>query len=153
MRIAATPNTKPYGRLAVLAQSVATAHVAFDVPASAFTPPPKVDSAVIVLDILPEKQRYSDLKMLGRVTAAAFGQRRKMLRKSLRGLASDLNIDLETWLSTANIDPRIRPETLDIKGFHTLTDFSYPPWVKRLTNELNQSCPVPLHAFSGQDRP
>ena len=122
MRIAATPNSKPYGRLAVLAQSIATPHIAFDVPASAFTPPPKVDSAVIVLDILPENERYPDLKMLGRVTAAAFGQRRKMLRKSLRSLASDLNIDLNTWLETANIDPSIRPETLDIKGFHTLTD-------------------------------
>lgn len=122
MRIAATPNSKPYGRLAILAQSIATTHVAFDVSASAFTPPPKVDSAVIVLDILPESKRYSDLKMLGRVTAAAFGQRRKMLRKSLRSLASDLKIDLGTWLETANIDPSIRPETLDIKGFHTLTD-------------------------------
>ncbi len=122
MRIAASPNTKAYGRLAVLAQSVATTHIAFDVPASAFTPPPKVDSAVIVLDALSDEKRYPDLKMLGRVTAAAFGQRRKMLRKSLRNLASDLNVNLDIWLEAANIDPSIRPETLDIKGFHTLTD-------------------------------
>ncbi|MBL4870188.1 MAG: 16S rRNA (adenine(1518)-N(6)/adenine(1519)-N(6))-dimethyltransferase RsmA [Robiginitomaculum sp.] len=122
MRIAAQPNTKPYGRLAVLAQSITAPHIAFEVPAHAFTPPPKVDSAVIVLDILPQGERYADLKMLGRVTASAFGQRRKMLRKSLRALAGDLGIDLETWLGTANIDPSVRPETIDIKGFHRLSD-------------------------------
>ena len=121
-RIAAAPNSKAYGRLAVLAQSVAQTHIAFTVPASAFTPPPKVDSAVIVLDVLPEDKRYPDLKLLGQITAASFGQRRKMLRKSLRAQAGSLKIDLDEWLKTANIDPRIRPETLDLKGFHRLAD-------------------------------
>ena len=100
-RIAAAPGSKAYGRLAVLAQSVAQTHIAFTVPASAFTPPPKVDSAVIVLDVLPEDKRYPDLKLLGQITAAAFGQRRKMLRKSLRALATNQSIDLEKWLETA----------------------------------------------------
>lgn len=120
-RLAATPGSKAYGRLAILAQSIAQPHIAFEVPASAFTPPPKVDSAVIVLDLLPESERYPDLKLLGRVTAAAFGQRRKMLRKSLRPLAKDFGVELEAWLETANIEPSLRPETLDLKQFHALT--------------------------------
>lgn len=121
-RLAATPGSKAYGRLAVLAQSVAQTHIAFDVPAKAFTPPPKVDSAVIVLDLLPEDQRFSNLKLLGQITASAFGQRRKMLRKSLRNLASDLNVDLDLWLKTAQIEPSARPETLEIQAFHRLAN-------------------------------
>ena len=121
-RIAAAPSTKAYGRLAVLAQSIASAHISFDVPARAFTPPPKVDSAVIVLDLLPEAARFPDLKSLGTVTAAAFGQRRKMLRKSLRNIAEKHNIDLAEWLERAEIDESLRPETIDIKGFHALTN-------------------------------
>jgi len=119
-RIAAAPGNKAYGRLAVLAQSVAQVHIAFEVPASAFTPPPKVDSAVIVLDALPEAEQFSDLKTLGKITASAFGQRRKMLRKSLRPLAKEYGIALEDWLTNAEIDGNLRPETIDIKGFHSL---------------------------------
>ncbi len=113
-------SAQPYGRLAVLAQSVASAHIALRVPAAAFTPPPKVDSAVIVFDILPVQDRFSDLKTLGQITAAAFGQRRKMLRKSLQMLAKDWDISLAQWLELASIDPSIRPETLDVEGFHKL---------------------------------
>ncbi|MEE9273458.1 MAG: 16S rRNA (adenine(1518)-N(6)/adenine(1519)-N(6))-dimethyltransferase RsmA [Robiginitomaculum sp.] len=120
-RIAASPSSKTYGRLTVLAQSISTVRIAFEVPASAFTPPPKVDSAVIVMDILPEEKRFSDLKTLGKITAACFGQRRKMLRKSLQNLAKEYGVDLKVWLESANIDPTIRPETLDITGFHKLT--------------------------------
>ncbi len=123
-RIVAKPGTKAYGRLAVLAQSITNPHIAFEVPASAFTPPPKVDSAVIVLDILSDEKRYFELSTLGKITAAAFGQRRKMLRKSLRGLAKNFQIDMDTWLETSKIDPSLRPETLDIKAFHTLTDIA-----------------------------
>jgi len=126
MRVVATPGTKAYGRLAVLAGSVAHGHISFEVPASAFTPPPKVDSAVIVLDILPENKRFADLKTLGQVTAAAFGQRRKMLRKSLKQLANTHNIAPDKWLEEAGINPTDRPETVDIAGFHRLAE-TLPP--------------------------
>ncbi len=119
-RVVAEPGNKAYGRLAVLAGSIAHGHISFDIPASAFTPPPKVDSAVIVLDILPEDQRFKDLKTLAQVTAAAFGQRRKMLRKSLKQLANTRDISLGEWLEKAEINPTDRPETVDIKGFHRL---------------------------------
>jgi 16S rRNA (adenine1518-N6/adenine1519-N6)-dimethyltransferase len=133
-RIAAKPGEKAYGRLAILAGSIASSHIAFEVPARAFTPPPKVDSAVIVMDVLPEDQQFSDLATLGKVTEAAFGQRRKMLRKSLRGLAENWNVDLKDWLHAANIDPSLRPETLDLKGFHDLAR-----WVKENSNVLQSA--------------
>ncbi len=121
-RVVARPSDKAYGRLAVLSGSVASAHIAFSVPARAFTPPPKVDSAVIVLDLLPETQRFPDLTSLGQITASAFGQRRKMLRASLKNIARANGIILTDWLAQADIDPQIRPETLDIAGFHRLTE-------------------------------
>ncbi|PHS77607.1 MAG: 16S rRNA (adenine(1518)-N(6)/adenine(1519)-N(6))-dimethyltransferase [Robiginitomaculum sp.] len=121
-RVVATPGNKAYGRLAILAGSIVHGHISFDIPANAFTPPPKVDSAVIVLDILPEDKRFADLKTLGQVTAAAFGQRRKMLRKSLKQLANTSNISLDAWLEKAEINPTDRPETVDIAGFHRLTE-------------------------------
>lgn len=119
-RIAARPGDKAYGRLAILAGSIASSHIAFEVPARAFTPPPKVDSAIIVMDLLPAEQRFEDLVTLGKITESAFGQRRKMLRKSLKPLAQNWDLNLKTWLGSADIDPRIRPETLDLKGFHDL---------------------------------
>ncbi len=119
-RVVANPGDNHYGRLAVLCQSVASCRLAFDVPARCFTPPPKVDSAVIVLE--PLAKPYSDLKALGRVTQAAFGQRRKMLRRSLRSLAKDENLVLEAWLEQASIDPQARPETLSISAFQALAD-------------------------------
>jgi len=125
-RVVAAPGSKAYGRLAVLAGSIVHGHISFDVPASAFTPPPKVDSAVIVLDILPEDKRFANLTTLGQVTAAAFGQRRKMLRKSLKQLANARNISLDAWLETAEINPTDRPETVDIAGFHRLAE-NLPP--------------------------
>ena len=65
-RITANPNDKAYGRLAILTQSICNAQIAFDVPAMAFTPPPKVDSAVVVFDPLPIEKRFKHLKVLGR---------------------------------------------------------------------------------------
>jgi len=118
-RVVARPGEPHYGRLAILCQSVADCRLAFEVPARAFTPPPKVDSAVIVLD--PLEAPFADLKLLGRVTQAAFGQRRKMLRRSLRSLAEQSNIDLETWLTGCDIDPKARPETLAVSAFQALT--------------------------------
>lgn len=119
-RIAAKPGESAYGRLAVLAQSIASAHILMDVPAKCFTPPPKVDSAVIVLEPLPEGQRFSDLKTLGRITAAAFGMRRKMLRRSLKTFAAQNEIELDAWLLSANIDPQQRPETVSPSQFQDL---------------------------------
>ena len=123
-RLAAQPGSASYGRLSVLAQSTATAHIAFGVPAQAFTPPPKVQSAVIVLDALPKGVRYAHLPALSRLTQAVFSQRRKMLRKSLQPLAQQWKMDVETWLDKAGIDPKLRPQDIDIKGFHRLTNIA-----------------------------
>ncbi|WP_427451634.1 16S rRNA (adenine(1518)-N(6)/adenine(1519)-N(6))-dimethyltransferase RsmA [Litorimonas sp. WD9-15] len=117
-RVVAQPGENHYGRLAVLCQSVAHCRLAFEVPARAFTPPPKVDSAVVVLE--PLDAPFPDLKTLGRVTQAAFGQRRKMLRRSLRSLAEQNNLVLEDWLTLAGVDPKARPETLPISAFQAL---------------------------------
>lgn len=122
-RVAAKAGTQHYGRLAILAQSVAHTQIVFDVPAKAFTPPPKVDSAVILLDPLPEAQRFEDLDTLGQVTHAAFIMRRKMLRRSLKTFAAKHNIDIQNWLEVAEIKPESRPETLTVDDFHRLTRY------------------------------
>lgn len=119
-RVVAQAGDNHYGRLAILCQSVAQCRLAFEVPARLFTPPPKVDSAVIVLE--PLETPYPNLKAIGRVTQAAFGQRRKMLRRSLRSLAQQENLVLEDWLGAANVDPQARPETLPISAFQALAD-------------------------------
>lgn len=119
-RVTATPGDKAYGRLAILTQSVCEAHIAFEVPAKDFTPPPKVDSAVIVLNPLPIDQRFSDLKLLGEITMAAFGQRRKMLRASLKSIAKKYNTDPISWCEECHIDPTSRPETLSVASFQNL---------------------------------
>src|ERR1700712_1770795 len=105
-RIIAAPGTSAYGRLAVLAQWRSTARIATKVHRSAFTPPPKVMSAVIhvVPAAMPEGV---SARMLERVTEAAFGQRRKMLRQSLKGLPGALDA-----LARLGIDPERRAETL-----------------------------------------
>ena len=117
-RVVAKPNEPHYGRLAILCQSVADCRLAFEIPARAFTPPPKVDSAVIVLE--PLDTPFEDLKILGRVTQAAFGQRRKMLRRSLRSLAEQSGLVLEDWLQACEIDPKARPEVLPVSAFQAL---------------------------------
>src|SRR4030095_16734244 len=88
-RLAAQPRTKDYGRLSVLAQHVCAVQRLFDVAPSAFVPPPKVTSSVARLKPRPRSDRLADLRPLERVTAAAFGQRRKMLRGALTGLFAD----------------------------------------------------------------
>lgn len=117
-RICAQPGDNAYGRLAVLCQSVADCRIAMSVPARLFTPPPKVDSAVVVLD--PLDAPFEDLKGLGELTQAAFGQRRKMLRASLKTYAKRRNLDATLWLESAGIDPTARPETLSVEAFQTL---------------------------------
>ena len=114
-RIVARPGTKAYGRLSVLAGWRAEARIAFDVPARAFTPPPKVTSSVA--HIRPAAMPTGvDAQVLERITAAAFGQRRKMLRQSLKAAYPDA-LDL---LARAGIEPTRRAETLAIDEFLAL---------------------------------
>ena len=110
-RIVAAPGSDAYGRLAVLTQWRARARIAFDLPPQAFTPPPRVSSAVV--HILPAAP-LGDVPVarLEALTAAAFGQRRKMLRASLRGLPGAL-----AALDTCGIDPARRAETLSVAEF------------------------------------
>jgi 16S rRNA (adenine1518-N6/adenine1519-N6)-dimethyltransferase len=110
-RIVAAPDTDAYGRLAVLAQWRSTARIAMTVHRSAFTPPPKVMSAVvhIVPAQAPEGVRVATLE---RLTAAAFGQRRKMLRQSLKGMPGGA-----AALETLGIAPTRRAETLSVNEF------------------------------------
>jgi 16S rRNA (adenine1518-N6/adenine1519-N6)-dimethyltransferase len=110
-RIVAEPNTDAYGRLAVLAQWRARPKLAMKVHRSAFTPPPKVMSAVIHVEPAAAPGGVS-ARVLERVTEAAFGQRRKMLRQSLKGLPGALDA-----LATLGIDPARRAETLAIAEF------------------------------------
>lgn len=119
-RIVASPGEKAYGRLAILACAVSSARYAFTVPARAFTPPPKVDSAVVVLDPLPAASRFEDLDALSTVTESAFGQRRKTLRRSLGMAASRCSSSPEALLEAAGIDPGARAETIAPEGFFAL---------------------------------
>ena len=115
-RIVAKPGDDAYGRLAVVSQARCEARIAFTVPARAFTPSPKVDSAVVTLK--DRADPYPHLDALERVTAAAFGQRRKMLRSALRALTPEA----ETLLSAAGISPTARAEEIDQAGFRRLAD-------------------------------
>jgi len=115
-RIVAAPGDEAYGRLAVLIQATAAAQRVMDVPARAFTPPPKVDSAVVRLVPRADRLAVERLKALEQVTAAAFGQRRKMLRSSLKRLGG------ETLAIAAGLDPQARAETIDLAGFLRLAD-------------------------------
>lgn len=115
-RIVAKPRSDAYGRLAVLAQARCEARLEFTVPARAFTPPPKIASAIVRLT--DRADPYPNLGALERVTAAAFGQRRKMLRAALRALTPDA----ETLLRAAGIEPTARAEEIDQAGFRRLAD-------------------------------
>ncbi len=111
-RIVAKPGSKSYGRLAVLAGWRAEAKILFDVAPSAFVPPPKVTSSVVRLTPRPEPLAC-DTCALQRVTEAAFGQRRKMLRQSLKSLG----VDPLPLLEAAGIDPTARAEEISVEGF------------------------------------
>ncbi len=116
-RIAAPVGSDAYGRLSVLTGSLADAEILFDIHPRAFTPPPKVVSTVV--RITPKRIAPSiDVQALETVTAAAFGQRRKMLRASLKSLG----VDPMPLLAAAGIDPTARAETIDIAGFARLTE-------------------------------
>lgn len=111
-RIVAVPRTKDYGRLSVLAQWLCHAEKAFDLPPSAFTPPPKVHSSIVHLTPKTRTDNIT-IETMERLTAAAFGQRRKMLRQSLKSL----NIDVEKFLADSDILPTARAEEIDVAGF------------------------------------
>ena len=115
-RIVARPGTKAYGRLSVLAQWRARAKILFDVSPRAFTPPPKVTSAILHIEPLAEPVAPAHLADLEAVTAAAFGHRRKMLRQSLKSLMPDS----KALLAGAGIDPTERAEQLSIADFASL---------------------------------
>lgn len=120
-RIVATPGERAeYGRLAVLCGWRTQARILFDVSPSAFVPPPKVVSSVV--ELVPRSVPLPcSATSLSRVTAAAFGQRRKMLRQSLRGLSTNRGpVDVGRLLTEAGIDGSARAETLPIEGFVTL---------------------------------
>jgi 16S rRNA (adenine1518-N6/adenine1519-N6)-dimethyltransferase len=116
-RIVAEPGSKTYGRLGVLAGWRTNAEILFDVPARAFTPPPKVTSSVVQLIPNP-RPLATDPAVLERVVAAAFGQRRKMLRQSLRSLG----LDPLALLAAAGIDQTRRAEEIDVAGFVALAN-------------------------------
>ncbi len=115
-RIVAQPGSKAYGRLAILAQWRADANIVINLPPSAFTPPPKVSSAVVHLTALEKPRFEADAKVLERVVAAAFNQRRKMLRAALKGVAPDI----EDRLHAAGLKPTERAEQISIEGFCAL---------------------------------
>lgn len=115
-RIVAAPGSKAYGRLAILAQWRADARIVLSLPPGAFTPPPKVSSAVVHLEALDEPRYPADARVLSRVVAAAFNQRRKMLRASLKGISADI----EDHLNAAGIPPTERAEQVSLEAFCAL---------------------------------
>ena len=115
-RITAAPGTRTYGRLSVLSQWRTTPRRLFDVPPSAFVPPPKVTSSVVHFKVLDMPVAPADPGSLETVVKAAFGQRRKMLRASLK----TLGVDPKALLDAAGIDPSRRAETLGVAEFCAL---------------------------------
>ncbi len=116
-RIVAEPGSKAYGRLALLAQWRTTPKLAFELPPQTFTPPPKVTSAVVHFEPLQEPRFPAERKKLERVVAAAFGQRRKMLRAALKGVFKDTVGALEA----ADIPPTARAEEIGLEAFCRLS--------------------------------
>ncbi len=113
-RLVAKPGSKAYGRLSVITQWRADARVLFNLPPRAFTPPPKVESTVVQL-VPRANPESAEWRILEKVTAAAFGQRRKMLRQSLKSLG-----DAEALLEQVGISPTSRAEEVDVAGFAAL---------------------------------
>jgi 16S rRNA (adenine1518-N6/adenine1519-N6)-dimethyltransferase len=115
-RIVAKPGGSAYGRLALLAQWRCDAKIVLHLPPQAFTPPPKVSSAVVHLRALPAPRYPADAKVLERVVAAAFNQRRKMLRSALKGL----DAGIEARLERLGIPPTARAEEIGLEAFCAL---------------------------------
>lgn len=121
-RIVAQPGTKSYGRLSILSQWRCDAKMAFEISPKAFTPPPKVTSAVVHLERLEHPRFPADAKDLSRTVALAFGQRRKMLRSSLKSVCSDV-VDK---ITQAGIDPTTRAEQVSLESFCRLSQILFP---------------------------
>ena len=115
-RIVAAPGSKAYGRLALLAQWRTDPKIVMDLPPEAFSPPPKVNSAVVHLTALPAPRYPADPGTLNKVVAAAFNQRRKMLRSALKSVSPDI----EDHLIAAGIKPTERAEQVDLEAFCAL---------------------------------
>ena len=115
-RIIAKPGTKAYGRLGILAQWKSNPSVVMELPPEAFTPPPKVHSAVVHLEALAEPRFPAPAGLLSSTVAMAFNQRRKMLRSSLKSAAPDI----ETALRDAGLEPTARAEEISLEGFCAL---------------------------------
>jgi 16S rRNA (adenine1518-N6/adenine1519-N6)-dimethyltransferase len=115
-RLTAEPRTKAYGRLSVLTQWLAVPDMAFDIPPGAFYPPPKITSTVVHLVPRPQPLAEARIEDLERVTAAAFGQRRKMLRVSLK----TLGVDTDRLMTLAGVTPTARAEELAVEEFCAL---------------------------------
>jgi 16S rRNA (adenine1518-N6/adenine1519-N6)-dimethyltransferase len=112
-RITAPPGSKVYGRLSVIAQARARARALFDIDRHAFTPPPKITSTLVEIVPLDLPPMPCPIAVLEKVTASAFGQRRKMLRASLKTLLADP----EPLLARAGIAPTARAEELTVAEF------------------------------------
>ena len=138
LRIVATPAERAdYGRLAVLAGWRTQARLLFDVPPAAFTPPPKVTSSVV--ELIPRaKPEPCDRRLLSAATAAAFGQRRKMLRQSLKPFAAAQGVPLAALFESSGLDPTRRAEEIDVDGFCALARAS-----ERLRGETATARGVP----------
>ena len=115
-RIVAKPGSKAYGRLALLAQWRCDAQIVLTLPPQAFVPAPKVESAVVQLTALPGPRFPADPAVLSELTAAAFNQRRKMLRAALRGV----HPEIEALLTASGIPPTARAEEIGLEAFCTL---------------------------------
>ncbi len=115
-RIVATPGSKAYGRLALLAQWRSDPQIVMELPPEAFSPPPKVNSAVVHLTALPAPRYPADPGVLNQVVAAAFNQRRKMLRSALKSVSPDI----EDHLIAAGIKPTDRAEQVGLEAFCAL---------------------------------
>lgn len=115
-RMTARVGDKEYGRLAIIMQQYTEATIMFDVPAGAFTPPPNVTSAIIYARLLPEPREDVPMRALEKVVAAAFGNRRKMLRQSLKSLG----VDAIELCKKAGIEETLRAEQCDLAMFARL---------------------------------
>ncbi|MBL9098715.1 MAG: 16S rRNA (adenine(1518)-N(6)/adenine(1519)-N(6))-dimethyltransferase RsmA [Alphaproteobacteria bacterium] len=115
-RIVAAPGSSAYGRLSVISQWRTSAKILFDIHRNAFTPPPKVTSTVVRFEVLAKPRGEAEAAMIERVTAAAFGQRRKMLRSSLKTLGAFSDALIEE----AGLAPTARAEEIGVEGFAAL---------------------------------
>ena len=117
-RITAAPGSDAYGRLSIISQWRSQAVKLFDISPRAFTPPPKVTSSVVHITPLQKAVHPCNAQVLEKVTAAAFGQRRKMLRSSLKQLGGDT----EAMIRVAGLRPEMRAEEVDVAGFCRLAE-------------------------------